>query len=331
MTINRRLGLIVLAVVVTAVLLGVWYTQKKPPATLSFASGNGRIEAIEVNIATKQSGRLKEILVREGDDVSEGQVIARMDTASLSADLRQAQAQLDQAKHNQDTVRATIAQEQSKLSLAEKQVERSEQLVKKGFVSPQKIDIDRTARDSAAASLRAAKFQLEEAAAAINAAQARVDRIYADIQDASLSSPISGRVLYRLVQPGEVLSAGGNVVTLVDLTDVYMTIFLPTSQVGRVALGSEARIVLDVRKDISIPASVTFISPEAQFTPKTVETASEREKLMFRVKITIPKALLKDHAKQVKTGLPGVGYVRLDPNAAWPDSIPPLVGQQAGK
>lgn len=331
MALVRRLVLAALIIAAAGIAATFWYSQRHAPAPIAFASGNGRIEAIEVNIATRQSGRIREILVREGDDVSQGQVVAKMDTAALSADLRQAQAQLEQVQHNQETVRANVSQEQSRLSLAEKQVQRSEQLVQKGYISPQKLDTDRSAKDSAIASLNAAKSQLQEAHDAIVAAQARIERIRADIQDATLVSPINGRVLYRLVQPGEVLSAGGNALTLLDLTDVYMTIFLPTSQAGRVGVGTEARIVLDIRQDISIPAAVSFVSPEAQFTPKSVETKSEREKLMFRVKIKIPQDLLKTYARQVKTGLPGVGYVRLDSKTPWPNSIPPLLGQPTEK
>ncbi|MDP3290161.1 MAG: HlyD family efflux transporter periplasmic adaptor subunit, partial [Methyloversatilis sp.] len=162
-------------------------------------------------------------------------------------------------------------------------------------------------------------------AAAVEAAQARVERMRVDLQDAVLVAPADGRVLYRLAEPGEVLPAGGKVLTLLDITDVYLTLFLPTSQAGRVAIGSEARIVLDVRPDISIPASVSFVSPQAQFTPKSVETRTEREKLMFRVRVKIPPELVRAYAKQVKTGLPGVAWVRLDADAPWPATVPPPV------
>jgi HlyD family secretion protein len=124
-----------------------------------------------------------------------------------------------------------------------------------------------------------------------------------------------------VAQPGEVLAAGGRVLNMVDLADVYMSFFLPTVQVGQIALGSEARIVLDAVPGYTIPAEVSFVADVAQFTPKTVETEEERQKLMFRVKAAIPKELLKKYIHQVKTGLPGVAYVNLDPKAPWPDSL----------
>jgi HlyD family secretion protein len=155
----------------------------------------------------------------------------------------------------------------------------------------------------------------------VASAQATIDRIQADINDSTLKAPRDGRVQYRITQPGEVLGAGGKVLNMVDLGDVYMTFFLPTDWAGRVNLGAEARLVLDAAPDFVIPAKVTFVADVAQFTPKTVETAEERQKLTFRIKAHIDKDLLKKYVKEVKTGLPGVAYVQLHPQAEWPTNL----------
>ena len=110
-------------------------------------------------------------------------------------------------------------------------------------------------------------------------------------------------------------------INLVDLKDVYMTFFLPTRAVGRVAVGSEARLVLDAFPQYVIPARISFVADAAQFTPKTVETEVEREKLMFRVRAQIPPELLERHLAQVKTGLPGMAHVKLDAEAPWPPQL----------
>jgi HlyD family secretion protein len=136
-----------------------------------------------------------------------------------------------------------------------------------------------------------------------------------------LKSPIRGRVLYRLAEPGEVLAAGGKVLTVLDLSDVYMTIFLPTGLAGRIAIAAEARIILDAAPQYVIPATVSFVAPRSQFTPKEVETKTEREKLMFRVKVKIDPELLQKYLEKVKTGLPGVAYVRLDAGTPWPQHL----------
>lgn len=351
---RRRLVLLLLVPVAAVAGYFAWRTLNAPPPPAVFASGNGRIEATEIDVAAKTGGRLESVAVREGDDVVAGQDVARMDVRALEAELQISDAQIEQARASRAaavaavaqrrsdmaTAGAVVSQRESQLALAEKDIERTQRLVDKGFISTQKLDVDRTNRRSAEEAQRAATSQLrgaqssieaaqaavKQAEAAVAAAEARSERIRVDLHDARLLAPADGRVLYRLAEPGEVLAAGGKVLTLLDITDVYMTIFLPTSQAGRVAIGAEARIVLDVRPDISIPATVSFVSPQAQFTPKSVETEAEREKLMFRVRVKIPPELLKAHAKQVKTGLPGVAWVRLDPDAPWPATLPPLVG-----
>ena len=162
------------------------------------------------------------------------------------------------------------------------------------------------------------RSQVIEAEAAVAAAQARIQRIKADIDDSTLKAPRDGRVQYRVAQVGEVLPAGGKVLNMVDLADVYMTFFLPTDWAGRVEQGAEARIVLDAAPQFVIPAKVTFVADVAQFTPKTVETAEERQKLTFRIKAHIAAEVLKKYVRDVKTGLPGTAYVQLDPKASWP-------------
>jgi len=133
-------------------------------------------------------------------------------------------------------------------------------------------------------------------------------------------------VLYRLAEPGEVLAAGGKALTIVDLGDVYMEIFLPSEQASKVKIGAGARLTVDYEPGLAVPARVTFVSPEAQFTPKEVETKSEREKLVFRVKIQVPSDLVMRYTDRIKTGVRGVGYVKLDNSVAWPDWLDHLVG-----
>jgi|TARA_X000000368_G_scaffold417694_1_gene414810 HlyD family secretion protein len=348
---DNRLKRPIIMGLLLALLLGaaIWYGVK--PATLpqGFAKGNGRIEAVEIDVATKTPGRVLEILVDEGSFISAGQILARMDTAVLTAQLREAEAQFEQAKIGVDTAqsmvaqrlaekeaaKAVVAQRQAEVDAASKRLARTEQLTAKGNASVQQLDDDRadTAGRKAAfsaaiaqvsaveAALGAARAQVIAARSAVAASKATMERIQADIDDSALRSPRDGRVQYRVAQPGEVLSAGGAVLNLVDLSDVYMTFFLPTAEAGRVAIGAEAHIVLDAAPDYVIPAEISLVSDVAQFTPKTVETAEERQKLMFRLKARIDKTLLQQYLEQVKTGLPGMVYVKLDPDAEWPDEL----------
>jgi HlyD family secretion protein len=160
-----------------------------------------------------------------------------------------------------------------------------------------------------------------------NRARATIERVKADIRDSDLRAPRGGRIQYRVAQPGEVVAGGGRVLNLVDLSDVYMTFFLPETMAGRVGLGSEVRLVLDAAPQYVIPARISFVADVAQFTPKTVETESERQKLMFRVRARIDPALLRRNIQHVKTGLPGMAYVRINPGTPWPEKLARTVRQ----
>ena len=146
-------------------------------------------------------------------------------------------------------------------------------------------------------------------------------KIQSRINDMTLRSTVEGRVLYRLAEEGEVLGSGGKVLTLVNLGDVYMEIYLPAQDAVKVKIGADARIVLDIAPEYAARAKVSFVAPEAQFTPKQVETRSERDKLMFRVKLSVPPERVLPYIERVKTGIRGVGYVRLDDSAAWPERL----------
>ena len=297
-----------------------WQSLREPLLPGGFASGNGRIEATETDIATKLPGRLLEVLAEEGDMVVAGQVLGRMDTKSLDAQLKEAEARVEQARREHDQAAALVRQRKSECALAQKELKRSRSIYAKdrSIISQDKIDRDTASAEVAEAVCSAAEAQLAMAEAMINVAIAEVERVRVELDDSVLKAPASGRVLYRLAEPGEVLPAGGKVLTILDLSDVYMTIFLPARQAGRVAIGAEARIVFDAAPDLVIPASVSFVAPRAQFTPKEVETRTEREKLMFRIKVRIAPELLQQYIEKVKTGVPGVAYVRLDQTAAWP-------------
>ncbi|WP_417669084.1 HlyD family secretion protein [Roseibium sp.] len=317
-------NLIITLLVFLAITAGAgayWWHKTAQQLPDEITSGNGRIEAETIQVATKTGGRVLEVLVREGDYVETGQLLARIDVDELTATLAGAEANVAASKDTVASVTAQIVQRESELKYARQALDRAKALVAKGHISQQEADQRQTAMETAAAALEAVKAQLANAQSSVTAARAEVQRIGTLIEDADLKAPISGRVQYRLAEPGEVLAAGGRVVTLLNLADVYMTVFLPTADVGRIFIGAEARIVIDAVPEFVIPASVSFVSADAQFTPREVETRAEREKLMFRVKIRIPPELLREHVEKVRTGLPGVAYVMMAPGTAWPENL----------
>jgi HlyD family secretion protein len=338
-----------LAVAVLGLGYFLWSALRPSGLPDGIISGNGRIEAVEIDVSAKSPGRIRDIVADEGQMVTAGQVVAHMDVDVLKAQQAEAQAQLAQAINMIETAQSQVAQRQSEraaalstvrqreaeLVAARKRLGRSETLAREGATAVQERDDDAANVEGAAAAVEAARAQLAAVDAAVatarsqvigarsnvDAARATIERVQADIRDSDLRAPRAGRVQYRVAQPGEVVSGGGRVLNLVDLTDVYMTFFVPETEAGRVGIGSEVRIVLDTALDYPIPAKVSFVADVAQFTPKTVETQSERQKLMFRVKARIDPALLQRNIAHVKTGLPGVAYLRIDPEVSWPDNL----------
>lgn len=327
----------------------IWQMLSSEKLPVGIAAGNGRIEAVEIDVAAKTPGRIRDIVVDEGDYVTAGQVVAHMDTDALLAQraeavaqlaqavnaIQIAESQLEQRQSERAAALATVRQREAELNVARKRLARSATLAREGATSVQERDDDQARVEGAQAAVEASRAQFAAIGSAIetarnqtvgaranvDAAQARIRRLDVDIADSDLKAPSAGRVQFRVAQPGEVVAGGGKVLNLVNLSDVYMTFFLPETVAGRVGIGSEVRIVLDAMPESVIPAKVSFVADVAQFTPKTVETESERQKLMFRVKARIDQAVLQRYIRQVKTGVPGMAYVRVDRDARWPANL----------
>jgi HlyD family secretion protein len=372
---SKKWIVILVVLVVGGVLAYKYWNSTQSALPAGIVSGNGRIEAKLSDASAKEPLRVKEVLVDEGDLVKPGQVLVRLDTVTIEAELAKneaavagatqefaaakaaiaaakadiAGAKADIAAAKADTAAANAAteQQQSEIQLAQTEADRQRRMLAENATSQALFDVRQTALETSKTMFKSLQAQADAVGARAGTAQARADAAQARadaaqaqadaaqrqievalaqvkvtksrITDATLISPVTGRVLYRLVEPGEVLGPGGKALTLVDLSDVYMEIFLPSDQAAALKTGAPARITVDYEPDKSAAASVSFVSPEAQFTPKQVETKSEREKLMFRVKIQIPPELVTHYIEQIKTGVRGVGYVKVSPDAAFPE------------
>jgi HlyD family secretion protein len=305
-----------------------FWTARQNALPDGIASGNGRLEAKIVDVATKEPLRVLKINVDEGAIVKPGDVLVQMDTSTLEGEKLEAEAKVAAATERLALAEASIAKSSSERRLATTEMQRTSGMLNDQAASQREVDVRRAkvgttqaAVDEANASLATAQREVEAAKAAVTTIQTRID-------DATLKSPITGRVLYRLAEEGEVLEPGGKALTLINLEDVYMEIFLPSEEAARTTVGADARITLDFDTSRAIPAKVSFVSPEAQFTPKQVETKSEREKLMFRVKLQVPQELAQQYLERIKTGVRGEGFVQLDPSAEWPARLQNLVAAQ---
>ncbi len=327
---SRRISIIIVALVLAGFLgFGAWTVLFKPSdlPPEGFSRGNGRIEADLVDISPRLTGRVAVIRVREGDLVAAGDVLTIMDTTELRAQLARSEAAVASAEAAVGVAAAHVTEAVARLALSQSEQDRAEELTARNVVSQAELEIRRTETQLADAGLVAARATQRAQERAVEAEKASRDEIAARIADATLYAGGPARVLYRLAQPGEIVGAGGKILTLVSLEEVHMEFFLSAADAPRVKIGDEARIVADILPELSIPARVAFVSPQAQFTPKQVETLSERESLMFRVRVRIPPELVMARIDQVKTGVRGVAWVRLAaPDGSlpeWPDGLTP--------
>jgi HlyD family secretion protein len=311
-----------LAIIVSCSVGGFyWWRETHPQLPLSIVFGNGRLEADEIDIDTKFAGRIAEIFVDEGAMVKAGQIVARMDTRDLEASLKKSQAQVNQGQRAIDEANHNVVQQTTQVLLAQQEWDRAKYLVERGAETKEVLDQRQQQLDGANAALSAAKDRVTEAQHALEASTHDVELYSVNIADNTLIAPRDGRIQYRIANVGEVLPAGGKVFTMLDILYVYMDIYLPTEQAGKVKFGADARIVLDANRSVAIPANVSFIATQAQFTPKTVETQSERDKLMFRIRVKVDPERLRARGDAVRSGLPGIAFVRTDPVVPWPIAL----------
>jgi HlyD family secretion protein len=317
-------------------------------AKLSDASAKEPLRVKEVMVDEGDLVRPGQVLVRLDTLTLEEELAkneaavatAREQFAAAKAAIATANANIAAANATIVSANAAVEQRQSDIQLAQIEANRQRRMLAENATSQALYDVRQAALETTKATLKDAQAQEDVARARADAARAQAGTAQAQadaaqqqigvalaqvnvtksrINDATLVSPVTGRVLYRLVEPGEVLGPGGKALTIVDLSDVYMEIFLPSDQAARLKTGAPARITVDYEPNQAAAAYVSFVSPEAQFTPKQVETKSEREKLMFRVKIQIPPELVTHYIERIKTGVRGVGYVKVTPDATFPD------------
>ena len=339
---------VLLAVLLAAAAGGGWwlYQQQESTALPDFVfHSNGRLELNRLDVASLYPGRVERVLVAEGDAVKANEVLVDLSSAQSSGQLAAAQAatlraaelvqraragvtQAQQAVARADAEIAAYRQQQkvAKLELDNAKQMRREDLVSASELAKRQADFERAtasvkaaqaARAEAQAAVAQGQAAVAEAEAGVKQAQAQADTAASADADMAIRSPLTARVEYRLVEPGTVIGAGSRVISLLDPADVSMNVFLPNATVGGLRVGDEARLVLD-GIDAVFPAQVSFIASEAQFTPKAVETADEREKLVFRVKLKVPAEVAQRYDRLLKGGMTGDGYVRRDSSQAWP-------------
>lgn len=322
---------------------------------------NGRIEGDHVAVAGKLAGRIAELKVREGDAVSAGQVLARLDDEQVSARLGQARAAVEAADaqhHAAETALHLLRQQvplqiasadaalgqaqatQRKAEAAQAQAERDaarmQELAAHGTVPRQRAELAQLAATSAAADtaasrsgvararqgasearlgdeqVRARQAEVDAAAAGLQRAQATLQEVQSVYDDLTIRAPQSGMIVTRIRDAGEVVAAGAPLFDLVDLDRLYLKVYVPETQIGKIRRGLPARVYTDAFPAEDFAASVRYIASQAEFTPKEVQTTDERVKLTYAVKLYFEQ----NPQHRLTPGLPADAVIR------WNDQVP---------
>ncbi|MGA2532975.1 MAG: efflux RND transporter periplasmic adaptor subunit [Candidatus Aminicenantales bacterium] len=314
------------------VLLGLLACSR--PGAKDVISASGTIETIEVNVASKVAGQLEERAVDEGARVRAGDKLAVIDHASLDIQLRQAEAGVDLSRAQLVLLRngartediqqaeAALKQAQASLTVAADDARRMRELVKTGSVTPKqnedaeaRLTVAESQRNAAAEALKKTRTlarpeEIQAAEARLGQAQAAVDLLKKTIADCTITAPVGGIVTHKALEAGELVTQGATIVTLSELDSVYVMIYVTEKELGRVRLGDAAEVKIDAFPDKAFSGKVTYISPEAEFTPKNIQTKEDRVKLVFGVKVEI-----ENREGLLKPGLPADAVIRVGPNA----------------
>ncbi|WP_439256630.1 HlyD family secretion protein [Lonepinella sp. BR2271] len=309
---------ILILIILLALAGGGYYyyqSQQSKVEVSNLAASNGRLELKRIDLQSLYAGRVKTVAVEEGQYVHVNDLIAELASETSTS-------QVDQAKANKQKAQETIARAQADIQAAQQQqkvaqleLDNALKLRKDGLVSASEVARRQADRDAAVAKVKSATASLAEIQRNVEVAETQIAQATSVTDDMIIRTPYAGVIEYRFVDEGNVVAAGSRVASLLDPTDVSMYIFVPATDMAKVKVGDEARIVLDGVEAV-FPAVVSQIATQSQFTPKSVETLAERTKFMFKIKLKVPADVATKYQGLLKGGMAGNGYVRLD-NSDW--------------
>lgn len=338
MTVKKRIIIGIFLALFVGIGLVVFFGQQKAQKSELYYSGT--IEATEANLAFQVSGCVQTVFVREGQAVVKDQILAELDRSEFQSRIEQAVANLDKAVKNQKQLEtmldvyektlpaevtraeASVASARYTLEDARKNNQRYDQLFKNGIVSEKERDMVKLNYDTATARLaegeallnlarsnlkkiEATKQDIAAARSQVQAARAALDQANIQMSYTRLKAPISGIITSRNVEPGEVVSPGREVLSLSDLSVVDLKIFVDETTIGKVKPGQKVEVKVDTFPKKVYAGTVSFISPEGEFTPKIIQTKKERVKLVYLVKVSIPNPNI-----ELKSGMPADAWLR---------------------
>ncbi|MFA5082954.1 MAG: HlyD family efflux transporter periplasmic adaptor subunit [Hydrogenophilaceae bacterium] len=330
---NRKILIVPVALAVVAA--AVWWVKRDHAEVASELVVHGNVDIRQVELAFNASGRIDQVRIQEGDRVGKGQVLARLDTKRLQLSLAQAEAQANalrsqvaklKAGNRPEEIRQAAAQRDAArvaVADAEQVYQRQKDLVARNFVSQQQADSAENSLNAARERLKAAEASLRlaqlgarkedvtAAGASLAAQEAAVAGLKHDIAEGELLAPDDGVIENRILEPGDMASPAKSVLTLALTDPMWVRVYLPEAVLGRIPVGARATVTTDSHPDKRYAAWVGYVSPAAEFTPKTVETAELRTSLVYQARVFVC-----NDAGELRQGMPTTVTIAFDQPAS---------------
>lgn len=291
-----------------------WLTPPTLPEGLMY--GGGRIEGTEVTVSSEVAARVIESGLVEGATVRLGEALVRLDEKDIEAQRDRARAEREAARRERERLARDLATAEHHFATARRDDQRYEALVREGTIPVQR-------REQAANALAEAEGRVAALNVALTQANARIDALDKTVQLAEsqlaktvIAAPLSGTVLTKSIEVGELATPGRPIATLVDLERVELKIYVPEQEIGKLRLGNEARVRTDAFPDQYMAARVSRIDSQAQFTPRDIHMPDERVRLVFGVTLT-----LDNREGRLRPGMPADAWVRSNAATAWPSAL----------
>ena len=303
--------LLILVVLGLFVGLSLYFFKKqdKPKGLLIL---HGRVEGKEIHISSKVQGRIIRLYKRESDSVKKGELLAELRPDEYLAMLYSAQKEVQAAEETVLMAQSYLIKSQAKVEQAKRDLERHGALFQEGLVSKRDLEIAELNYLSALAELKVNERYVAQAEAKRASALQKLKEVEVYFRETKIYAPADGVILSRVAEEGEVVNPGQVIYTMVDLNKLYIKVYIPEPELGKVKLGQQARVYVDAYPDRYFNGTLTRVYEKAEFTPKNVETKDERVKLVFGAEVSVenPEGLLKP-------GMPADVVLKVDPKAEW--------------
>lgn len=290
---KKKTGMIILLVAMFLILVIAYLMPKKLPKNI--LQTTGIIEAIEVNLASKITERIKQIKAEEGDYVKEKETVIIVDDEKKKAEYNQAEANLEVAKANLLTLRAEVEKAKVKVEDTKRDLDRISRLFQKNLVSQNDLDKAKTNYDLAAADLNKAQAQETLAAASVKQSEAALSLAKENLKDTVIISTVSGVVTLKAFEPGEMVPAGVTILTVVDTKNIWVRTDVEETAVAKIKLGDIACVKVDAIPKVAFKGKVVEINSEGEFATQRDVRRGKQDIKTFRIKVKIdePKGILK--------------------------------------